>query len=477
MFNAFFIVFKELHKNISKKLRFSITFKITTVYTMIFTQLLILLSLIIFVSFIFYTGKNIEDSLLKDNKIISTAIKSSIEIPENNLIQISDLDNVYITIFDEQHKILYATSKNAQSRILNTKQNKNGNYTLNDNYTLVNESSNKNNFYLVLNNSQYWNSNNIYIQVTRDLSFEILSAKALATLLLIIDFIFILITITSGSKASKKMLKPVETMTNTVKKININALDTRLDISGSQDELKELAETFNDMLDRIQHSYEIQNQFVSDASHELRTPISVIQGYANLLDRWGKNDKPVLDESIAAIKSEAEDMKALVEKLLFLARSDKNTQKVEKVTFDVSDLITEIIKETKLIDCTHEIVNAKNESINLYADPKLLKEALRIFIDNSLKYTPEHGKITLDCFVLNNKVVITIIDTGIGISKEDLPNIFNRFYRVDESRTKETGGTGLGLSIAKWIILKHKGTIQVDSTLNIGTKITLFLPL
>jgi two-component system, OmpR family, sensor histidine kinase ArlS len=231
------------------------------------------------------------------------------------------------------------------------------------------------------------------------------------------------------------------------------------------------------MLDRIQNSYDIQNRFVSDASHELRTPIAVIQGYANLLDRWGKEDKEVLEESITAIKSEAESMKILIEKLLFLARSDKNTQKVEMSEFEIDILIDEILKETKMIDTRHEIINEKNEVIKIIADKNLLKEALRIFMDNSIKYTPQGGSIKLNSYIKDRNLIIEIADTGIGISKEDLSHIFDRFYRADKSRGKESGGTGLGLSIAKWIILKHKGSIEVQSRLGFGTKINISLPI
>ncbi|RYD03344.1 hypothetical protein N752_21160 [Desulforamulus aquiferis] len=266
-------------------------------------------------------------------------------------------------------------------------------------------------------------------------------------------------------------------MTKTVKNITINALDTRLDVSGSHDELKELAETFNSMLDRIQRSYEQQNQFVSDASHELRTPIAVIQGYANLLDRWGKNDQSVLEESVGSIKTEAENMKELIEKLLFLARGDKGVQKIDMEKFPLNELIDEIIKETKLIDAGHDITTNHCESISIYADRKLIKEALRVFVDNSIKYTPQGGKIIINCYSLKSEAVLTIQDTGVGIPKGDLPYIFNRFYRADKSRTKQTGGTGLGLAIARWIILKHNGTIEVESTVNEGTRIIIFLPL
>lgn len=296
-------------------------------------------------------------------------------------------------------------------------------------------------------------------------------------ILIVSDILFIFMMIGMGSRISKRMLLPVKKMTETVKQISIQDLNTRLDVRGSKDELKDLAKTFNDMLDRLQKSVESQNQFVSDASHELRTPISVIQGYANLLDRWGKEDKAVLEESIDAIKSEAENMKNLVEKLLFLARSDKHTQKVEFLDFSMNDLINEIIKETKLIDSKHEILCEYNDTLIFNGDRNLLKEAIRIFVDNSIKYTPDGGTIKINSLIKNNQLIIEAGDNGIGISKEDLPHIFDRFYRADKSRTKQTGGTGLGLSIAKWIILRHKGTIEVKSRLNFGTKISIILPL
>lgn len=294
---------------------------------------------------------------------------------------------------------------------------------------------------------------------------------------IISDIVLLLILIPIGGRVSKKLLLPVKKMNETIENISAQDLNTRLNVSGSKDELKDLAKTFNDMLDRLQRTYEAQNQFVSDASHELRTPIAVIQGYANLLDRWGKEDKEVLDEAIGAIKSEAEAMKTLVEQLLFLARSDKHTQKVEMADFKVNELIGEVVKETKLIAPNHEILNMHNEEIIINGDRSLLKEALRVFIDNSIKYTEEQGTIKINSYVKGKKLVLEVEDTGAGISKEDVPFIFDRFYRADKSRTKESGGTGLGLSIAKWIIIKHKGKIEVQSKLGHGTKITILLPL
>jgi signal transduction histidine kinase len=286
----------------------------------------------------------------------------------------------------------------------------------------------------------------------------------------------LVLVVVFGSKASRKFLSPVHQMTETVKEISIKDLGRRIDVRGSKNELKDLAKTFNEMLDRIQNSVEQQNQFISDASHELRTPISVIQGYADLLDRWGKNDRAVLEESIESIKSEAENMKELVEKLLFLARGDRNAQKLERSKFSLNELIGELIKETRIIDKEHILKNEHNDKIDIWADRKLMKEALRIFIDNSIKYTPSGGAIMLDSYLRKSEAVIVVSDTGAGIAEKDIPHIFDRFYRADKSRTKSSGGTGLGLSIAKWIIDQHNGKISVWSEIQIGTVIKIILP-
>ena len=196
-------------------------------------------------------------------------------------------------------------------------------------------------------------------------------------------------------------------------------------------------------------SFESQSKFVSDASHELRTPISVIQGYISLLDRWGKNDKEILQEAIDTIKNETSSMTNLIEKLLFLARGDSGTLKLEKESFCLNELIDEVIKESKIIAPDYYIINEKNESVTICADFRLIKQALRALIDNSIKYTPVKGEIKINSYLELENIAITIEDTGVGIPEEEIPKLFNRFYRVDEARSKKTGGTGLGLSHCK----------------------------
>lgn len=286
-------------------------------------------------------------------------------------------------------------------------------------------------------------------------------------------FIFLFI----GRLIVNKMLKPIKDMTEAVNNIQGNDLFTRLDTHLAKDELKDLTITFNEMMERLEAFVERQKQFASDASHELRTPIAIIQGYAEMLQRWGKDDPQILEESILSIAQETQNMKTLLEKLLFLSRSDKNTLVVDFEIINLSQLCKQILKETSFIDDEHEFIPKISENIQLFGDKALIKELIRIFIDNALKYTPEGGSITLSCVQTKKNVVVSIKDTGIGINEDHLPHLFDRFYRVDEARNKKTGGTGLGLAIAKQISNIHHAKIYVNSVLEKGTDFIIFFPI
>lgn len=257
--------------------------------------------------------------------------------------------------------------------------------------------------------------------------------------------------------------------------INASRLDTRIAVNGTQQELRNLADAINGMLDRIDESYRAQVRFVSDASHELRTPIAVIQGYVSLLDRWGKNDPKALQESISAIKGETDNMKLLVEQLLFLARGDSDTMVLQTERFDVSALAEQVLREAEMIDGGHEY-RSELSPVLIEADEALIKQALRILVDNAVKYTPAGGGIAIRVGEREGQAYLTVQDDGIGIPSEALPRVFDRFFRTDESRARATGGAGLGLSIAKWIAERHGGHMEVLSREKLGTRISVVLP-
>lgn len=254
-------------------------------------------------------------------------------------------------------------------------------------------------------------------------------------------------------------------------------LDARLPVDGTQKELKNLAQAINAMLDRINKAYSAQMRFVSDASHELRTPIAVIQGYAALLDRWGKDDPEALQESIHAIRSEAKAMEELVEQLLFLARGDNDTQPVKPVAFDLTVLAGEVLREEEMIHQDRVFLPRWGEApIPVRADQGLIKQVMRILMDNSVKYSPPDGRVYLRVTAQEGYARVTVQDEGMGIAPQGIPHIFDRFYRTDQSRDRRTGGTGLGLSIAKWIVDRHGGWFEVVSREGVGTRISFLLP-
>ncbi len=253
----------------------------------------------------------------------------------------------------------------------------------------------------------------------------------------------------------------------------IDAPDTQVQVHDS--DLAGLEAAVNNMLKRLQASARMQTRFVDDASHELRTPIAVIQGYVNMLDRWGKDDPQVLRESISAIKVEAEHMKTLVEQLLFLARGDMGRQHFSSSAVSLQDLIKEIYEESQMIDETHSYSLDAPIQLTVQADPAMLKQSIRILVDNAAKYTEANGEITLRLRKENNEARIDVQDSGIGIGANDAPHVFERFYRSDTARKK--GGSGLGLSIAQWIIDQHGGHIELVSFEGVGTRISIRLPL
>lgn len=242
-------------------------------------------------------------------------------------------------------------------------------------------------------------------------------------------------------------------------------------------ELQGIETALNSLLSQMREAYRQQGRFVSDASHELRTPIAVIKGYIDILDRWGKEDPQVLSESITAIKNETNHMNRLVEQLLFLARSDSGRNPLHTERFSLSQMAEEVYEESRMIDEAH-VYELLREPADILAcgDPTMLKQALRILIDNAAKYTNPGDTITLRVGMSRNyQPCLSVQDNGSGIQSQDVSHIFERFYRSDQARNSETGGTGLGLSIAKWIIDRHRGTIEVVSRPEIGTRFTIRL--
>ncbi|MBR5681099.1 MAG: HAMP domain-containing histidine kinase [Clostridia bacterium] len=260
-----------------------------------------------------------------------------------------------------------------------------------------------------------------------------------------------------------------------------------------QTELEGLEDALNNMLKRLEEAKKKQIRFVDDASHELRTPIAVIHGYADMLDRWGKSDPKVLDEAVSAIKTESEHMTALIDQLLFLARGEMDRHVLDKVNLDAQELLDEIMVESEMLDegrhvfrmLSHPAEPEEGEdpslrALTIRADAALIKQAVRILRDNAVKYTPDGGEISFKAYAREDaagrRICLEVSDTGIGIPSDELPRIFDRFYRGTNARADNAGGSGLGLSIAQWIVKEHGGKIEAISGSGFGTKMTIVMP-
>ena len=319
---------------------------------------------------------------------------------------------------------------------------------------------------------------------------------SIAGLMLFLEMFWVITGFFRGGSRVRKKLAPLNRLAATAQLISsanfegdsfhaledalekIDASQTDCHLSTGNTELQGIESAINNLIDRMKQSYVQQARFVSDASHELRTPISVIQGYANMLDRWGKEDEKVLEESISAIKTESESMSKLVEQLLFLARGDNGKNQLTMEDIDLSAMMQELYDEYLMVDPNHEFI-LKNEGgpVMAYGDYAMIKQTARILTDNAVKYTPEGNEIYFSAYTDEKGTpVFEVQDTGIGIAPEDLPKVFERFYRADDARNRKTGGTGLGLSIAKWIVDRHGGHFDIKSYPDAGTRFSVFLP-
>lgn len=294
---------------------------------------------------------------------------------------------------------------------------------------------------------------------------------------LLIDLYRVVFFLNRRDGLNRRVLRPVSEMAQQAARLSAANLSDRISVEGAKNELKDLAVVINDMLDRIEVSYNSQKQFVSDASHELRTPIAVIQGYVKMLKRWGKTDPDVLEEGISAIAQEADSMKELVERLLFLARHDKKTLMLEMESFDPLEVMSEVHREAQMLSSAHVFSLNPAQNARISGDKDMIKQLMRILLENAIKYTPLGGSITLGVKKDRQNCILTVSDTGKGISAEELPKVFDRFYRCDDTRKSHTSGHGLGLSIARIIVAAHGGKLKVRSKVGSGTTFSVLLPL
>jgi len=290
--------------------------------------------------------------------------------------------------------------------------------------------------------------------------------------------LLLLIAAGVGYWMSRRALAPVDALVRTARAVSGTNLSTRLEKLHTGDELQRLSDTLNEMLDRIEASVSRITQFTADASHELRTPVSLIRTEAELSLRRARSQNEYQD-SLRHILVEAERTTALIEQLLSVARTDLGGETLQLQPVDLSTMLQGVAEAWKQVAAIRDIrfsTNLPHSDASVAGDENLLRRVADILLDNAFKYTPAPGSVSLSLESREHFATITIQDSGIGIPQAEQGKIFERFYRVDKSRTRAQGGNGLGLSIAQWIITQHHGTVVVESRPGEGTTFRVELP-
>jgi len=288
----------------------------------------------------------------------------------------------------------------------------------------------------------------------------------------------LLVAAVVGYWMSRRALAPVDALVQTARAIGGANLNSRLQKLETGDELQRLSDTLNEMLDRIEIAFLRVTQFTADASHELRTPVSLIRTEAELALRRSRSEAEY-KESLRHILLEAERTTTLIEQLLALARADSGRETLHMQPVDLRQTLGSVSDAWRQVATIRDLqfsASIDDPDAFVMGDEAMLRRLTDILLDNAFKYTPSPGAVRLGLEQKDESAVITVQDSGVGIAPEDQSKIFERFYRVDKARSRAQGGTGLGLAIAQWIVTQHRGTIAVESRPGEGSTFRVDLP-
>ena len=295
-----------------------------------------------------------------------------------------------------------------------------------------------------------------------------------------------------GALLARRTLAPIDTITKTAGSITRTGdLGRRLSIVETDSEVGRLSATFNAMLDQIQQLFDTQHQLIADVSHELRTPLTSVQGNVEIMQRMARSyaasgklpyDADSINDILAEIEDDTSRMNKMIGDLLLLAQADSGALQLQMELVEMDTLVLDVYRQAIKIAERTKGPNAlaihlgHEDQALVNGDRERLRQLLMNLMENAIKYTPAGGSISIGLENVDDKVAVSITDTGIGISPENQQRIFDRFYRTDKARSRELGGSGLGLSIVRWIAEAHNGTITVKSKLNEGSTFTVTLP-
>lgn len=438
----------------------------------LFSSLFMLILIVLIntsIYFLFYnmtSNRDLEELSVQTYTILET-INDNPEIPKRELLSAFLPANSMIRLYEKNNDepILVVTKHNEYRQLP-------GEFSSSESRSIIKDETDTP--VAVISKPIIWEDGEI---VTLQISEHLVSLqKTMSTLfyvLLVASLLMLIPTMVAGVVLSRFLLKPIQELTQTMKQNTTEGEWEKINLKNrTRDELYDMGKTFNEMIDQLKESFEKQEVFVSDASHELKTPLSIIKSFAQLMKRQGKERPEIIDESIEAIDTETDRMQKLVEQMLSLAKSD------QEITYESIDF-TMLCEETVAVfqgayerdilfdEITHPIIVKGNRG--------QLKQILYILLDNAIKYSDSDVIVRLS--EQDEQAILRVTDFGQGIPAAEQKYLFDRFYRIDKARSRNTGGTGLGLAIAKSIADTHSGHLRVMSDEGKGSTFTLQLPI
>lgn len=429
-------------------------------------SLFLLVLLGIFIPYVYYA---LSQSMYRNEeamiRVDASQATSMIEIEDNSIklkkAENAQISGTYISVYDTWGKVLFDSS---HLTWINSAK------PLYDQFQIVNRSNEQ---WLLYDQPIYNDTLQIaWLRAIRPLKPVNDTLYTLRVLILVALPVYIIVIVLGSLIIAGRALSPINRITMTAKGIGQGDLSKRLNMNKVEDEVGSLAVTFDAMLDRLDAAFKREKQFTSDASHELRTPIAIISAHAE--ESLTGNKSPTdYKEAMETILKESRKMGQMVSQLLTLTRGDEGKYKPEIENVNLSVVVHDVVNEMRNFANNSDITIYLNvrENMKINADQTLMTRLLINLIDNAIKYNKKGGWIKVSLSMEGGLAKIIVEDSGIGISEEDLPNIFERFYRADKTRVRN--GTGLGLSIVKWIVEVHGGKISVASKIGEGTKFEL----
>ena len=312
-----------------------------------------------------------------------------------------------------------------------------------------------------------------YLQVARLVDNQGAVLDQLRVILILAGLAAVSLSLIMGALMTHHLLKPLDDIAAVAMRITrTDDLSRRLPDTGRRDEIGRLTMVLNQTLERLERLFHARQRFLADVSHELRTPLTTIRGNVDLMRRMGVLDYETLD----VVQDELQRMTRLVDDLLLLARADTGGLPIQREPVELDNVFLDVYRQVRSIEQPVTLTLLEVDQVRVIGDADRLKQLILNLVDNAIKYTLPGGDVSLGLSKSNGMAEIVIRDTGVGIPEEDLPYIFDRFYRVDKARSRKLGGSGLGLSIARWIAEAHGGDIRVESERGMGSSFTVTLP-